>query len=117
MRRGATDARSSEKAGSAEPLPRGRARIVTFRVSEDEFEMLARAWLSSGARSLSGFARDAVFDKVQTMQAPSMSLSGDLNTLARTLGELDAALWSASKKIRHVLGPGAGESGSETTGP
>ncbi len=88
---------------------RGRTRVVTFRVSGEEFGLLARARSSSEARSLSSFARRAVLEKVRTMDTPARTLSGDLATLARTLADLDAALTEVSRRIRRVLGLGEGD--------
>lgn len=83
---------------------KGRTRVVTFRVSGEEFGLLTRARVLSEARSLSSFARRAVLEKVRTMESPSRTLSGDLATLAKTLAELDGALRDVSKRIRRVLG-------------
>ncbi len=91
-----------EQSGKAEA--RGRTRVVTFRVSGEEFGLLTRARAMSEARSLSSFARRAVLEKVRTIEAPSRTLSGDLATLAKTLAELDGALRDVSKRIRRVLG-------------
>ena len=87
------------------PLLRGKSRIVTFRVTEEEFQVLSRACLNSAARSLSGFARDAIFEKVQRVGSPRFDLSGDLVTLSKTLEQLDDALREASNRIRRLLGP------------
>src|SRR4051794_23941152 len=92
------------------PDSTGRSRIVTFRVSSDEFEALARASHAAGSRSLSAFARAAALDKVSTMQAPYVTLSGDLATLTKGLAQLDTALHETSKRIRRVLGPADGGS-------
>lgn len=85
---------------------RERSRTVTFRVSSGEFESMMRASRSSGARSLSAFARATVIDQVRAMQAPAVTLSGDLTTLSRALTDIDLALQEASRRIRRVLGSG-----------
>ncbi len=42
-----------------------RNRLVNFRVSEQELELLKQACLKQGARSLSEFARNAVLESLQ----------------------------------------------------
>jgi hypothetical protein len=86
----------------------GRPRTVTFRVSHAEFESLMRGCQSSGARSLSAFARDAAIDKASATKASSTTLTGDLTTLTKALAQVDSALQDASQKIRRVLGPADG---------
>jgi hypothetical protein len=88
---------------------KSKARIVTFRVSADEYEVLARASLRSGARSLAEFSRAAIFDKVAALSAPRLALNRDLTTLGKALGELDVALQAASDRINRLLGPGDAE--------
>lgn len=41
-----------------------RSRIVIFRVTDDEYERLRSACLTRGARNVSDFARNALFDSV-----------------------------------------------------
>jgi hypothetical protein len=91
----------------------GGSRTVTFRLSGIEFDAVERAVRSSGARSLSAFARAAVLEQVRALQAPAVTLSGDLTTLSRALTEVDNALQDASKRIRRVLG--SGRAGAEET--
>ena len=96
------------------PILRRQSRIVTFRVSSEEYEVLAKSCKSSGARSLSEFARAAVFDKIEVLRAPRLTLHSDLSTLGKALGELDLALREASNRIRRMLGPaGTGQAGKE----
>lgn len=89
---------------SSPDFGRGRSRTVTFRVSGREFESMIRASRSSGARSLSAFARSAIIEQIRTMQTPAITLSGDLTTLSRSLAQIDIALQEASRRIRRVLG-------------
>jgi hypothetical protein len=82
-----------------------RYRLVTFRVHAEEYELLTKACMDSGARSISEFSRAAVLQKVQqTENARPGTLTGDLATLSDRLAELDSALEDVRKKIRIVLG-------------
>src|SRR3954470_8552233 len=85
-----------------------KSRLVIFRVPEEDYVALQKWSVASGARSISEFVRLAVLEKVQTMSARRVTFSGDLNTLGKTLGDLDDLLHEASKNIRRLLGP-AGE--------
>ena len=82
-----------------------RSRVVTFRVSAAEYDALSQACTQSGARSISDFARAAVLHKVEAVNAPVGTLSGDLMTVTRALTELDASLADIRRRIRDVLGP------------
>ena len=65
--------------------------------------------MASGARSLSDFARTAMFEKIETLRAPRLTLDGDLSTLCKALGDLDGSLREASKRICRILGPVSSE--------
>lgn len=80
---------------------------MTFRVSAEEYEALMKSCVGSGARSVAEFARLAVLQKAQMLDAQGGTIQGDLTTLGKTLGELDATLDVARKRIRDLLGPGA----------
>jgi len=70
-----------------------RYRPITFRVHSDEYEILMKACVSSGARSVSDFARTAVLQRAQQGQNEQHgTLSGDLATLSDRLGKLDSSL-------------------------
>ena len=91
-------------------LIREKARIVTFRITAVEYQLLAKACVRSGARSLSEFSRDAILDRVKALDAPTLALTRDLNTLGKELGELDLALRDARSHIARLLGPASSES-------
>jgi len=81
-----------------------RSRPITFRVSSEELDAIAKACISSGARSISEFARIAVWQRVRALNQQQYNLSGDLNSLSAALGDLDTSLRDVSKRIRTVLG-------------
>jgi hypothetical protein len=92
---------------------RKKSRIVTFRVSADEYETLTKICMESAARSISEFARAAVIDRLQSTGSPGVNLTGDLTTLGRALGDLDSSLRATSKRIRKLLGPVKSEESNE----
>ncbi len=60
------------------PVYRPRTRLVNFRLSEDEYQMLKDTCARSGARSVSDYARSAVLSgngvAVTTLDEPTDSL-------------------------------------------
>lgn len=86
------------------PIVRRRSRLVTFRVSADEYRELADSCLETGARSIAEFSRAAVLENVQSVRRGPGTLSGDLATLSRSLGDLDCLLIEVRKRIRTCLG-------------
>ena len=88
---------------------RSRSRLVTFRLDPEEYAALRGVCISTGARSMSEFAREAVLASVNAGSASKTSLGGDLVTLTSRLNELDKVLKSASGLIGRVLGSAEGE--------
>lgn len=86
------------------PVLKRRSRLVTFRVSDDEYQVLSKCCVHSGARSVAEFARLSVLQNVQAAFSAPGSLSGDLASVSRALSELDSSLGDARKRIRSVLG-------------
>ena len=83
---------------------RSRSRLVTFRLDPEEYAALRRVCISTGARSMSEFAREAVLTSVDVGGAAKPSLGGDLVTLTSRLQELDKLLKTVSGVINRVLG-------------
>jgi hypothetical protein len=94
---------------------RSRSRLVTFRLDPEEYAALRRVCVSTGARSMSEFAREAVLASVDVGSGNRGNLGGDLVTLTARLHELDKLLKSASGLIGRVLG--AEESGETDEAP
>ena len=84
-----------------------RSRLVTFRVSADEYSSLMESCVESGARSIAEYVRAAALSRAHALEVHAGTLHGDLTTLGNALGELDATLILARKRIRDVLGPAA----------
>jgi hypothetical protein len=93
-----------------------RSRLVTFRVSVEEYEDLSRWSKIAGSRSISEFARAAVRQNVQALRVPAGTLTGDLASLVRALSEMDAAMGEMQRRIRGVLGS-AGTDDTRRQGP
>jgi ribbon-helix-helix CopG family protein len=83
---------------------RSRSRLVTFRLDPEEYAALRRVCITTGARSMSEFAREAVLSSVEAGGQSKASLGGDLVTLTNRLHELDRMLRAASGLIGKVLG-------------
>ena len=76
-----------------------KSRIMSLRVSEEEYENLKAIYASRGVRSLSEFARDAMFqvlgqdgsdgrtleDRVQLLDGKVAMLEGELQRLSRAI--------------------------------
>lgn len=85
-------------------LVKRRSRLVSFRLSEDEYKGVERACLAEGRRSVADFARMSVLAKIAALNAPQGLLSGDLATLSSRLNELNDALEDVRGRIGRVLG-------------
>ena len=82
-----------------------RKRLVTFRLTEAEYETLRVTSAAGGSRSVSDFARTAVLSKMLTQRDSKVSLGENLAMLGLQLEELDGALQALSKRIARVIGP------------
>lgn len=85
------------------PLKR-LTRLVTFRLSEAEYEALRSTCELHGVRSVSEFGRDAVLHRMHDLNKTTISLGEDLTTLGTRLEDLDEALRELSGHISRVLG-------------
>lgn len=77
---------------------------MTFRLSEQEYELVRSACLTQGDRSLSEFARRAVMHQLSLTGAQKGNFGDDLNTLSLRLQELDTELEGLRNHIAHLLG-------------
>ena len=68
-----------------------RRRVVTFRLSEEEYATLKQGYLESDFRSISEFARAAVLERLSLAGAPEGLLVGNLTVVTRELAGLDKA--------------------------
>jgi hypothetical protein len=82
-------------------------RILTLRISDDDYQVLQEASLRDGARSLSDYARDSLFRETGVTTAAVASdlknkmeqVAAQIDSLHRALGRLQAQI-SAGESIR-----------------
>lgn len=89
-----------------------RTRAINFRLSEDEFEELKRACAAEGARSLSDFARRAVWRMIMR-DADTRLPGGSKDKINRRLDKLQEQLSELAGMLRRSEPQGrpGGESG------
>ena len=75
--------------------------MVNFRLSEEEYERLRSVCVSSGARSVSDFARKAVFRLAGLDEAPTEPLG----TWAREIGGKVEELDREVKRLAQLVKP------------
>ena len=85
-------------------LLKSRTRLVSFRLSPEEYEALRQVCVAADARSVSDFAREAVLRGIETQHGAKAFLGDDLATMSFRLEELDAALKNLSGIIGRMLG-------------
>jgi hypothetical protein len=71
--------------------------MVSFRLSEEEYESLRHICMTVGARSLSDVARDAVHQLIGAAAAPKNDLEAQLRMLNERVDVLD-------HEVRHLAG-------------
>jgi len=72
-------------------------RMISFRVSEEEYRQLQSATLSAGARSISDYARDNLFCRCQS--EPAAAIGKRVESISEALATLDSEI----KRIRSRL--------------
>lgn len=77
-----------------------RSRMVSFRLSEEEYEGLKRICVTVGARSLSDVARDAVHRLLGTNVGPGLDWESQLAALRGRVETLDHEL----KRLSSLIG-------------
>jgi hypothetical protein len=85
-------------------ITRRKVRLVTFRLSAEEYQLLFETSMATGSRSVSDFTRNAVIRQSKLSAAPRGLLSDDLATIGRELYELDGELRRLCDRIQRVMG-------------
>lgn len=80
-----------------------RERLISFRVSATEYDLLRQACEVAGARNISDFTRAAALFQVQVLNSPRGLLTEHLVVLTMELTELDKALQEMSARIQGIL--------------
>ncbi len=83
-----------------------RKRLVTYRLTLEEYEALKNLCISKGVRSISELTREAVLQQLSADFQSRTFVTGDLVTLIDALEHIDDALKDLSGRILNVLGPG-----------
>ena len=93
-----------------------RKRLVTFRLTLEEYEAVRNLCISRGVRSISELTREAVLQQLSADRQSRTFVSGDLVTLIGALEHIDDALKDLSGRILNVLGP-SGKRSNFSTAP
>jgi hypothetical protein len=86
-----------------------KTRIITFRLSEEEFQQLLSASVSRGARSVSDYARDVLFRELQNNEADheNQALHDRVDRLASELQSLNIEINYLRRRVLEPLLPTA----------
>ena len=84
------------------PVLKRRSRIVSFRLSQEEYDALKDTCIAQGARSISDFARSAACHLARNGNgSPDEALQAAVRTLQARVEELDREV----KRLAHALEP------------
>jgi hypothetical protein len=90
-------------------LVASRKKLVTFRVTMEEYEALRGLCISRRARSISELTRGAVLQQLSTETLPRSAAPEDLVTLISVLEQIDDELRHIRGRISRIVGPTAGD--------
>ena len=76
-----------------------RSRMVSFRLSEEEYESLRDICLTAGARSLSDIARDAVHRLIGNGGEQKKDLESQLRLLSERMDAIDQEVRRLSGRL------------------
>jgi len=86
------------------PIFKNKARLVTFRLTDCEYESIKSFCLENSVRSISEFARAAVVKEISRQGRGNISFTDDLGTLTLRLQDIDVAAKEISQCIAKLLG-------------
>jgi hypothetical protein len=71
-----------------------KSRMISFRLSEEEYQYLRTVSESKGARSVSDYARDTLFRISQAARRPPVEIQAKVDKLATMLDTLNREVQS-----------------------
>ncbi|MGA2436443.1 MAG: hypothetical protein ABSG25_14305 [Bryobacteraceae bacterium] len=74
------------------PISSPRTRVINFRVTEQEYDVVCAACHIQGGQNLSEFARRATIDYARARVAGTDCLQNQLDTLEQKLSRVDTIL-------------------------
>ncbi len=74
------------------PMSTPRARVIHFRVNDQEYDAVCAACRLDGGQNLSEFARRATIDVARSLTGGTTGLQTQLNTLGQKLSRVDSVL-------------------------
>jgi predicted transcriptional regulator len=80
-----------------------RSKVVSIRVSDDEFRRLKEMCMDTGARCVSDLARDAMFKLIRSGDARQGSEDAELQTRVRELDEKLSALQGRVSRLAMLV--------------
>lgn len=87
-----------------------RKKLVTFRVTMEEYEALRGLCISRRARSISELTRGAVLQQLSTDALARSAAPEELVTLISVLEQIDDELRHIRGRISRIVGPTAARS-------
>jgi hypothetical protein len=84
-----------------------RKKLVTFRVTMEEYEALRGLCISRRARSISELTRGAVLQQLSTEALSRTAAPEEQVTLISVLEQIDGDLREIRGRISRIVGPGA----------
>lgn len=91
-----------------------RTRLVTCRLSVEDYKALNECCETARVRSLSEFIRQTVLEKIELLKVPGRSIHTDLNTLTVRLQQLEQLLGDVSHRIATILGDTSTQPGEKS---
>ncbi len=82
-----------------------RSRLVSFRLTEHEYEIVKQFCLATGVPSVSELTREVLLQEITAKRRHSGVASEDLVILIRGLDQVGKVLREISVRIAHVLEP------------
>jgi len=86
------------------PFDHGRTCLLTFRLTDKEYELVKTVSVQQGSRSVAEFLRRAVLYQVTRAGEGNVTFADDLATLTVRLQELEVSMKDTCTRIGRLLG-------------